>query len=59
MIILGLDPGLARTGFGLLNTTKRFPHMSSGCFTTKPPDTTGQRLATIADDLTALLNQCS
>ena len=57
MIILGLDPGLARTGWGLLDTTKRSPHISSGCFTTEPPDTTGQRLAIIAADLTTLLKQ--
>ena len=57
MIILGLDPGLARTGFGLLDTTKRSPHITSGCFTTSPHHTAGQRLAALADDLTALLKQ--
>lgn len=55
MIILGLDPGLARTGFGAIDTEREQPYLRCGCLTT--PSTLGSpdRLHMIGQDITTLI----
>jgi len=57
MIILGLDPGIARTGFGVLNTAKAQSFISCGCLTTPPHQPTADRLLTLGQNLNALLDK--
>lgn len=57
MIILGLDPGIARTGFGLLDTTKPDLFIRCGCLTTPEHLTTEDRLCMLGGDLDQLLTQ--
>jgi len=57
MIILGLDPGLARTGYGLLNTEQSQLFVSCGCLTTKAGVATADRLLQLGQDLTQLIKQ--
>lgn len=57
MRILGIDPGLARTGFGLIEVVAgahpRF--LDAGCITTPAGLSLPSRLVILADDLAALL----
>ena len=55
MVILGLDPGIARTGYGVLHTDHARLYSRHGCLTTDPSLTTPGRLSKLANDLTALL----
>ena len=56
MRILGLDPGLGTTGWGLIRAEgNRLSHIANGQLTTKPSAELPQRLASIADQLEALL----
>lgn len=55
MVIIGLDPGLARTGFGILNTNQAHFFVRCGCLTTPTHDSLDSRLATLGQDLSALL----
>ncbi len=55
MIILGLDPGIARTGFGVISTSQPQLFVRCGCFTTSQHQATEDRLLTIGHDLEALL----
>ncbi|MEX1997389.1 MAG: crossover junction endodeoxyribonuclease RuvC [Candidatus Andersenbacteria bacterium] len=55
MVILGLDPGIARTGFGVINTTVAQSFVRCGCLTTPSHEATPDRLWTIGQDLTTLL----
>lgn len=55
MIILGLDPGIGRTGFGLLDTASHEVYLRSGCLTTPPTDTLADRLLALGTDLAQLL----
>lgn len=57
MIILGLDPGIARTGFGLVDTTLPDLFMRCGCITTPAGPVVEDRLLTLGQDLDQLLNQ--
>lgn len=57
MIVLGLDPGIARTGFGLLDTDQPSLFVSCGCLVTKTSQETPERLGQLGDDLTALIKQ--
>lgn len=57
MIILGLDPGLARTGYGLLNTEQPQIFVSCGCLTTKPIHPTADRLLQLGQDLSVLIKK--
>lgn len=55
MVILGLDPGIARTGFGIIapNTAQSF--IRCGCLTTPSTQALEDRLFTIGQDLEALI----
>lgn len=55
MIVLGIDPGFARTGYGLLREDKRrVVVLDYGCITTPKDTPFADRLLTIAHDITAL-----
>lgn len=55
MIILGLDPGIARTGYGIINTAESMQFVQCGCITTLPVHAIEHRLHDIATDLTAII----
>lgn len=59
MVILGLDPGLARTGFGLINMKKpQAPeYITCGCLTTPHYLTSEDRLVMLGEDLEKLIGQ--
>ncbi|HUP66797.1 MAG TPA: crossover junction endodeoxyribonuclease RuvC [Sphingomicrobium sp.] len=56
MRILGLDPGLGTTGWGLIESEgNRLSHVANGQVRTDPLTPLAQRLARIADQLEALI----
>ncbi|MEW6610755.1 MAG: crossover junction endodeoxyribonuclease RuvC [Patescibacteria group bacterium] len=56
MIILGLDPGLATTGYAFLTSEKGIVQdICWGCITTKPHHTTATRLLTLRTQLQKLI----
>ena len=56
MRILGLDPGLGTTGWGLIEAQgNRLSHIANGELKTKTSDPLPNRLAQLADQLEALL----
>ncbi len=58
MKILGIDPGTARVGWGLVNESKGKTVVGSfGCIETKPSDAPADRLKHIFDKLTHLLTK--
>jgi len=60
MRILGIDPGLARVGFGLLDLdeqTDRFGPSHWGVISTSKDKPDGARLQEIRDDLTAVIQR--
>src|SRR5581483_1684904 len=67
MIILGIDPGTALTGYGIITTTTpkhiRQPRdqkpkvIDFGCITTTPFDTPGKRLQIIHDELSKIIKK--
>ena len=56
MILLGLDPGIGRTGFGVLNTSQPALYVQSGVLTT-PPGPLAERLRLLGQDLAELLSR--
>jgi len=57
MVILGLDPGIARTGFGLIDTSTRSLYVRCGCITTPQHLPVEDRLLMLALDLTAIISE--
>jgi len=57
MIVLGLDPGIARTGFGVINTAQSKPFVQCGCLTTPANTSTPDRLHTIGSDLNKIISR--
>jgi crossover junction endodeoxyribonuclease RuvC len=57
MTILGLDPGIARTGFGIIDTAKPSLFVRCGCLTTPASMASEDRLLTIGQDLRTLLRE--
>lgn len=56
MIILGLDPGLGTTGWGLIRADgNRLSHIANGQLKTATTEPLPERLASLADQLEALL----
>ncbi len=56
MLILGLDPGLARTGWGLIAAEgNRLSHIAHGAIATRPADPLAVRLKALHEGLCALL----
>jgi crossover junction endodeoxyribonuclease RuvC len=58
MIILGIDPGTATTGFGIINQTKNQPELVDfGVIATDKKLTDAERLAILADDLNQIIKK--
>lgn len=57
MIIIGLDPGIARTGFGILDTNQEHLFVRCGCLTTPPHDNLADRLAILGQNLSTLIKE--
>ncbi len=58
MIILGIDPGTATTGFGVINKTKNnIKVIDYGCITTTPDLCPGDRLKIINNELNKLIQK--
>lgn len=61
MIILGIDPGTATTGYGVieidLKNKKTLRCLSYGCITTLPIKSDGQRLKEIEKELSQIINK--
>ncbi len=56
MIILGIDPGTARTGFGYISVSDGSNEfIDCGCITTSKETAKGERLAILYKELTSLL----
>lgn len=55
MIILGLDPGIARTGFGIINTNQSNWFVRCGCLTTSARSSLADRLVTLGHDLEKMI----
>jgi len=56
MRILGIDPGIAIVGFGIIDYSQKKPHaISYGAITTPPTMPVGERLHTIQSNLRTLL----
>jgi crossover junction endodeoxyribonuclease RuvC len=56
VIILGIDPGLANTGWGLIEVEgNRFRHVAHGCITTAATRELPERLRTVHDGLASLI----
>jgi len=59
MIILGLDPGTATTGYGVVkkSKSKKFTAVDYGCILTKPTSSAGDRLKKIHNELNQLIKK--
>lgn len=58
MIILGIDPGIGRTGYAVLEqTNKEIKFKACGCISTQPGEVEAKRLLEIKQDLTALIKK--
>ncbi len=56
MVILGLDPGLGTTGWGLIRADgNRLSHLANGQLKTSPSAPLPERLAKLADQLEAII----
>lgn len=56
--VLGIDPGLANTGFGVVDYCNgRYRMVSYGCITTKSDEPHGQRLLKIYSSLCAVIDE--
>ncbi len=58
MIILGIDPGLARVGFGLIETSsEQVKMLDCGIIKTSKSESEGERMVEIAKDLSVLIEK--
>ena len=57
MLTLGIDPGTARFGFGLIDGDRQLRHVAHGCLTTPAGEPLGTRLARIRDGLEPFFQQ--
>lgn len=59
MIILGLDPGTATTGYGVVKKDKsrKFSFISCGCIKTEPDKSAGERLKKIYREVGKLIKK--
>ncbi len=57
MFVLGIDPGLTRTGYGLVARARPPRVVTAGVIRTDPARPTADRLAELYDDLTDLVAQ--
>lgn len=54
---MGIDPGLATMGFGVVKKNKKFSVIDYGCILTKPSSSTGDRLKKIHNELNKLIKK--
>jgi len=57
MLILGIDPGTATIGYGLIRAGKKLELVEYGCLKTDPDRTTSQRLKDLADQIDELIKR--
>ena len=57
MIILGIDPGLARVGYGVIEVQQRARLLDCGILRTDPGRSDGERMVEIAADLRTLVRR--
>lgn len=58
MKVLGIDPGLGTTGFGLISSTNdKFNLIDFGIIKTSPKDSLSNRLKIIFENITALIDE--
>ena len=58
MIVLGIDPGIANTGYGFIKAeSSTFSLLGFGCIQTSPKDESTQRLKAIYDELIQLVGE--
>jgi len=58
VIILGIDPGLARVGFGLIETSsEQVKMLDCGIIKTSKSESEGERMVEIAKDLSVLIEK--
>jgi crossover junction endodeoxyribonuclease RuvC len=58
VIILGIDPGLARVGFGLIETSsEQIKMLDCGIIKTSKSESEGERMVEIAKDLSVLIEK--
>jgi len=60
MIIIGIDPGIARLGYAFIETKKKRGKLKTidyGCITTKPSLTNGERLRILNNELNKLIKK--
>lgn len=58
MRVLGIDPGIARTGWGIVDENSgKFSTLSYGCFETSSKTETPKRLSEIYDKVVNLINK--
>ena len=59
MIVLGIDPGIANTGYGVIKAeSSTFTPLGFGCIQTSPKDESAQRLKIIYDKLIQVAGEC-
>ena len=57
MTILGIDPGTATTGFGLIESSPKIKHLDHGCIKTSPKLPAEQRLKEIHQKLSIIIKE--
>lgn len=57
MVILGIDPGTATTGFGVIKKTKQLKVIDYGCIETSPNLCSGERLKILNNELSKLIEK--
>lgn len=57
MIVIGIDPGLATVGFGVLRKEEKITPLSYGCIRTSPEKQTPERLSEIYEEINALFEK--
>ena len=55
MIILGIDPGTANTGYGIISNEKDLQYIGHGVIQTSPKDFAGERLRQISNQLSQVI----
>ena len=55
--VLGIDPGLAQVGYGVVNTADPMALLACGVIRTRPGPSPGERMVEIARDLRQLVRQ--
>ena len=57
MFVLGIDPGLSATGYGIVEWGRQPWAVAAGVVRTDPPETARRKLCELSDDLTAVIAQ--